>query len=105
MKCNNKAKRGSNNYPSLYDIFKPGDRVTRSRVGKNGNLDVYKGIIMSMNSKHLEIFWDVIDGKYRPKDIEFQFTNCTLDDIFEGSDKYSPIKREGYKNRHILKLY
>ena len=104
MNSNNKGKRGSNNYPSLYDTFKPGDRVTRGRVDKNGKLDVYKGIILSMNSKHLEIFWDVIDGKYRPGDIEVNFTNCSFDDIFEGSKKYTPIKREGYKIRHRFKL-
>lgn len=100
-----RGKRGLKNYPSLYDNFEPGDRVTRNRVDKNGKLDVYKRIIMRMNGKHLEIFWDVIDGKYRPTDIEDNFTNCSLNDIFEGSDKYTPIKREGYKNRHRFKLY
>jgi len=103
MNSNKRGKRELKNYPALYDNFKPGDRVSRSRVDKSGKLDVYKGIIMRMNEKHLEIFWDVMDGKYRPKDIEVNFTNCSLNDIFEGSDKYTPIKREGYKNRHRLK--
>ena len=99
------SKRWSKNYPSLYDNFEPGDRVTRIRVDKNGKLDEYKGIIMRMNGEHLEIFWDIMDGKYRPSDIEVNFTNCSLNDIFEGSDKYTPIKREGYKNSHRYKLY
>ena len=103
MNSNKRDKIELKNYPALYDIFKPGDRVSRRRVDKNGKTDIYNGIIMKMNDKHLEIFWDVMDGKYRPKDIEVNFTNCSLNDIFEGSDNYTPIKKERYKIRYRLK--
>jgi hypothetical protein len=100
----NRFKRETRNYPSLYDIFQPGDIVSRSSIYDNKKQEIYKGIIMRINRKHLEIFWDMIDEKYQPENIDVNFTICSLVEIFEGSDKYTPIKREDYKKIHRFKL-
>ena len=81
-------------YPSLYDYFKLGDRVMRSYRDKYGKKVEYKGVILKIEQKSLEVYWDTRDGKYKPGGIDISFTNCDLEEIFNGKDKYSPIKRE-----------
>ena len=80
-------------YPCLYDAFQLGDRVKRVYKNKNGKKLEYKGIILAIENKSIEIYWDTLDGKYRPQNMDFAFTTCPLEEIFEGSDYYSPIKK------------
>jgi hypothetical protein len=87
-------KSKSNNYPSLYDAFKLGDRVKRIYIDKDGNNKAYKGIILAIDEKSIEIYWDTKNGKYRPKDMDLAFTNCNVDEIFKGTNEYSPIKKD-----------
>ena len=87
-------KRKNKNYPSLYDAFDLGDRVKRFYLDKNENNKEYKGIILAIDSEGVEIYWDTRDGKYRPNDMDIAFTNCPIYEIFKGSEKYSPIKKD-----------
>ena len=105
MKQYEKGKGRSKNYPSLYDVFNPGDRVKRSCTDKYGKSEEYEGIIMGMDDNSMEIFWDTLDRKYSPKEIDANFTNCPIDEIFKGSEKYTPIRKERDKYRHILKVH
>jgi len=89
-----RIKKKNNNYPSLYDIFELGDRVKRVYKDKNGNSKEYKGIVLAIDKKSIEIYWDSIDGKYRPKEMEIGFSNCQIDEIFYGTDKYSSIEKD-----------
>lgn len=89
----NKSKRKKKNYPSLYDAFELGDRVMRLYHDKNGKNREYKGIVLAIEDSSMEIYWDTRDGEYRPKGMNVAFTNCQITEIFNGSQKYSPITK------------
>jgi hypothetical protein len=89
-----KNKGNEKNYPSLYDAFELGDRVKRIYKNKNGDTKEYKGIILAIDDKGVEIYWDTIDGKYRPNEMNIAFTNCPIIEIFQGNEQYTPIKKE-----------
>ena len=80
-------------YPSLYDKFELGDRVKRVSKNENGEKKTYKGIILSIDKKGLEIYWDTKNGKYRPSDMDIAFSHCELDEIFNGNKYYGPIEK------------
>lgn len=86
-------------YPSLYEKFQPGDRVYRKINAENGKKEEYEGIIMAMDNDKMEIYWDTIDGKYDPSLIDDDFTLCSADEVLNGNEEYSPIKR---KNKGII---
>jgi hypothetical protein len=93
-----RIKKKKKKYPSLYDIFDLGDRVKRVYKDKNGNDKEYKGIVLAIDKKSVEIYWDTIDGKYRPKDLDIAFSNCQVEEIFSGKDNYSSIKKDTDNN-------
>jgi hypothetical protein len=103
MKFNGKIKGEFKNYPNLIDYFKPGERVKRKNIDKKGKLDYYKGIVMNINKNSMEIYWDIHNGRYCPNEIYVQFTNCSLEEIFEGCDGYTPIRNVKFKFLNILK--
>jgi hypothetical protein len=80
-------------FPSLFDAFDLGDRVKRTYKDKNGNKKEYKGIILAINKSGIEVYWDTKNGRYNPGEIDIGFTYCEIKDIFNGNDKYSPIKK------------
>ena len=94
-------KNENKNYPSLYDIFELGDRVKRVYKNKNGKSKEYKGIVLAIDNKSIEIYWDSIDGKYRPREMEIAFSNCQIDEIFSGTEKYSSIKKDENYSQYI----
>ena len=81
-------------YPSLFDHFKPGERVVRSIRRDNGTIEVYEGIIMALDNDKMEIYWDTLDGQYSPDAIQNDFTLCCVDEVLDGSNEYSPIKHK-----------
>lgn len=85
--------KGKEEYPSLYEAFKLGERVKRVYRG-NGKTEVYKGIVLAITDDEIEVYWDTKDGDYRPDDMNVGFTNCTPNEIFKGKGKYSPIRKE-----------
>ena len=89
-----RKKINEKNYPSLYDAFELGDRVKRIYIDKEGENKEYKGIILAIDEKGIEIYWDTIDGKYRPNDMNIAFTNCPKIEIFQGTEKYTPIEKD-----------
>ena len=86
-------------YPPLYDVFELGDRVKRCYKDKNGKNKEYRGIVLAIDDHCMEIYWDTENGKYRPKDMDIAFTNCTVKEVFGGNKKYTPIEKE--KGRYI----
>ena len=84
----------SKGYPSLYDNFRPGQRVIRQYKKESGDIEEYEGIIMAMDPDYMEVYWDTIDGEYSPIDIADDFTLCNADEVFNGNQEYSPIKRK-----------
>jgi hypothetical protein len=93
---NREEKKEAYRYPSLYDVFNLGDRVKRIYRDKNGKSQEYKGIILAIDEKSVEIYWDTLDGKYRPKVMTIAFTNCPINEIFKGNEHYTPIEKEKY---------
>ena len=89
-----RCKKKNNNYPSLYDAFDLGDRVKRFYKDKNGRNKEYKGIVLAIDKKSIEIYWDTLDGKYRPEDMNIAFSNCQIKEIFSGNEKYSSIEKD-----------
>ncbi len=89
-----KEKGTEKNYPSLYDAFELGDRVKRLYTDKDGESKEYKGIILAIYDDGMEVYWDTENGKYRPKNMDVAFTNCSVEEIFKGDKNYTPIKRE-----------
>ena len=90
IKDRNKIKEDS----SLYDVFKLGDRVKRRYKNKSGKPREYEGIVLAIDKDNVEIYWDTIDGKYMPNEMNINFTNCSKYDIFKGSKNYTPIEKE-----------
>lgn len=88
------CKKKNENYPSLYDAFDLGDRVKRIYRDKDGKNKEYKGIVLAIDKNSIEIYWDTIDGKYRPEDMNIAFSNCQIKEIFTGTDKYSSIEKD-----------
>jgi len=89
-----KKKGKANEYPSLYDAFNLGDRVRRVYTDKNGKPQEYRGIVLAIDDCSIEIYWDTRDGKYRPEDMNIAFTTCPINEIFKGSNYYTPIEKE-----------
>jgi len=87
-------KRNVEDYPSLYDAFNLGDRVKRVYTDKSGSPQEYRGIVLAIDNNCLEIYWDTKDGKYRPSDMDIAFTTCPLNEIFNGNEYYTPIKKD-----------
>ncbi|OGS40729.1 MAG: hypothetical protein A3K77_04420 [Euryarchaeota archaeon RBG_13_31_8] len=89
-----KRKKKIQEYPSLYDVFELGDRVKRIYKDISGCYIEFKGIILAIDANSLEIYWDTQDGKYRPRDMYIEFTNCPINEIFTGTKEYSPIEKD-----------
>jgi len=87
-----KGKNGK--HPSLYDAFCLGDRVKRVYRDGNGNSREYRGIVLAIGEDSIEVYWDTLNGEYRPKDMEVAFTTCPVNEIFKGNDHYTPIEKE-----------
>ena len=60
----------------------------------NGKNKEYKGIVLAIDNKSIEIYWDTIDGKYRPQERDIAFSNCQIEEIFSGTEKYSSIEKD-----------
>jgi len=83
----------NNEYPSLYDTFELGDRVKRTYKDENGKSRTYKGIILSINNRGIEVYWDTINDKYRPRGMDLAFSHCKLEEIFKGNSFFTPIEK------------
>ena len=81
-------------YPSLYDAFDLGDRVKRVLYDEKGCVKEYKGVVLAIDDSTVEIYWDTVDGHYRPTDMDVGFTSCSAEEVFKGNGRYSPIKKE-----------
>ena len=81
-------------YPSLFDVFVLGDRVKRVRKDKDGKTSEYRGTVLAIDKDSIEVYWDTVDGKFRPVGIDMTFTNCSIDEIFKGNDMFTPIEKE-----------
>lgn len=88
-----KKKGKKYNYPSLYDVFELGDRVKRTYKDKASKYE-YRGIVLAIEDKSIEIYWDTKNDRYRPGDMNIAFTNCPINEIFKGSDHYTPIRKD-----------
>jgi len=99
IKDRNKIKEDS----SLYDVFKLGDRVKRRYKNKSGKSREYEGIVLAIDKDNVEIYWDTIDGKYMPNEMNINFTNCSKYDIFKGSENYTSIEKEKSSFGYIYK--
>jgi hypothetical protein len=88
------ANEDQKEYPSLFNTFRPGQRVVRQYKKDSGEIEEYEGIIMAMDAYNMEIYWDTVDGDYDPFEIIDDFTLCDADEVYNGSQEYSPIKRK-----------
>ena len=87
--------KGKNkSYPPLYDAFELGERVKRIYKDKTGKNREYKGIVLAIDENSIEVYWDTKDGKYSPENTDMAFTNCQINEIFNGTEEYSPIKKD-----------
>jgi len=59
---------------------------------------------MAIYKDGIEIFWDTLNGRYQPQEIEDVFNNYTMKDIFNGNENYSPIKKDRYIFKNIFKI-
>lgn len=96
-------RRNNEGYPSLYDIFKPGERVYRMYRDDQGNTVEYEGIILSITDEIMDVYWDTVNGKYNPQGIQKNFTCCAAGEIFDGNAGYTPIKRKNMFFRGVIK--
>ena len=87
-----KNKKDKDSFPSLYDAFRLGDRVKRTSKDKKGKSQEYKGTVLAIDKKSIEVYWDTLNGKFRPSGMNITFTECPLNEIFNGNQHYSPIK-------------
>ena len=85
---------GVGRYPSLFDAFNLGDRVKRTWKDSDGRIKEYKGTILAIDEEGIEVYWDTLNGKFRPEYMDVAFTTCPTQEIFNGTEKYTPIKKE-----------
>ena len=91
--------KGDEEFPSLYDPFRLGERVFRKVMDTAGKHVTYEGIVLAIDEESIEVFWDKLDGKFRPEEMDVDFTTCSKEEIFRGSMLYSPI----IKKKNIFK--
>ena len=91
---NQYKKKKAGNYPSLYDAFNLGDRVRRVYKDKKGKPCEYRGTVLAIDNKYIEVYWDTCNGKFRPEGMGVTFTTCPLYEIFNGNKCYTPIEKE-----------
>jgi hypothetical protein len=89
-----KKEKAKDSYPSLFDAFCLGDRVKRTYKGNKGKPQEYKGTILAIDKEFIEVYWDTLNGKFRPSGMDVTFTECPLYEIFNGNEYYSPIKKD-----------
>ena len=87
------GRKDKDGYPSLYDVFKLGERVARVYIDENGRSIKQRGIILGINNDGLQILWDMKDGSYSSVD-DNSFTSCSVDEVFKGRGFYSSIKKD-----------
>jgi hypothetical protein len=58
---------------------------------------------MAIYNDSIEIFWDTFNGIYNPHEIENIFNKLKIKEVFEGSESYSPIKKNRYIFENIIK--
>lgn len=91
-----KNGKDKDSYPSLFDAFCLGDRVRRTYKDKKGSKSQeYRGTILAIANESIEIYWDTLNGKFRPTGMNVTFTECPVYEIFNGNEHYSPIEKEG----------
>ena len=76
-------------HSSLYSFFSIGDRVKKKHIDKFGNKYKCEGIVLSVNSDFLQIFWDKCNGKYKPYSMDITFSKCSKYEIFRGDEENS----------------
>ena len=91
-----KEEKKKEEHPSLYDAFKLGQRVMRTYEDKYGKKAKYAGIVLAIDKKGLEIYWDTFNGKYKPKEVGISFTHCNSEEVYCGNENYGPIKKDKY---------
>jgi len=91
-----KVEKKEKEYPSLYDAFKLGQRVIRLYEDKYGKKIKYEGIVLAIDKNGLEVYWDTLDGEYKPKEMDMPFTYCNPEEVYYGNEKYGPIKKGKY---------
>ena len=94
MLMNKKMRREDEDYLSLYDAFHLGDRVRRIYKDKKGKPLEYRGIVLAIDKESIEVYWDTLNGKFRPTGMSVTFTTCPLPEIFNGNNNYTPIEIE-----------
>jgi len=87
-------KEHAGKYHCLYEEFEPGERVVRYLRKETGEYQKYEGIIMGVDDESIDIYWDTIDNTYCPDAIKEDFTLLSHDEIYNGNDEYTPIKRK-----------
>ena len=91
-----KGNDEKNNNLTLFDLFNLGDRVNVKFINNIGEKEKYSGIVMSINKESIEVFWDKINGRYKPEKNNFTFNTFDIDDILNGNKNFSPIKKNKY---------
>lgn len=92
---NKYLRKEKNSFPSLYDMFCLGDRVSRIYKDNSGNFAEYEGIILGINEEGIEVCWDKRNSSRKRSSVEdIGFTNCSKYEVFNGNDNFTPIKRE-----------
>jgi hypothetical protein len=94
MRDEGKKNNEVDQQPSLFDAFQLGDRVIRTFQDKYGKKTEFKGIILKIDKRGVEIYWDTQNGKYNYSEKENFFTYCNPEEIFYGNNEYSSIKKE-----------
>ena len=89
-----KGNDEKNNNLTLFDLFNLGDRVNVKFINNTGEKKKYSGIVMSINKESIEVFWDKINGRYKPEKNNFTFNTFEIDDIINGNENFSPIKKK-----------
>jgi hypothetical protein len=86
--------KGKDSYPPLFDAFRLGDSIKRTYKNEKGKSQEYKGTILAIKNECIEVYWDTLNGKFRPFGMDVTFTECQFYEIFNGNEHYSPIKKD-----------
>ena len=46
-----------------------------------------------MDNNQMEVYWDTLNGDYTPELIDEDFTLCSVDEVLNGNQECSPIKK------------
>ena len=84
---------------SLYDMFTLGDRIAKDFKDDGGRAYQRSGLVMAVDTKHVTILWDTLEGQYISDKNSITFETYKKKQILQSGTLFKFIKKHGEIHR------